>query len=90
MDNPSLSESEFSFLKNLISIESTGSSPVEDPSYGTLPYGTKPFSALKIFLGSTTVSAGAKQVPKMPTSSVSYATWMLYLQATAGTPILSN
>ena len=50
MDNSSLSENEFSFLKKLISIESTGSSPVEDADYGTLPYGTKPFSALKFFL----------------------------------------
>ena len=50
MDNSSLSEAEFSFLKKLISIDSTGSSPVVDGTYGTLPYGSKPFSALKFFL----------------------------------------
>ena len=50
MENSSLSEKEFSFLKELISIESTGSDPVVDGKYGTLPYGAKAFSALKFFL----------------------------------------
>ena len=50
MDNSSLSENEFSFLKRLISIESTGSSPEENANYGTLPYGSKPHSALMFFL----------------------------------------
>ena len=50
MNNPSLSKEELQFLKDLISIESTGSTPVEDPEYGTLPYGRKPFEALKFFL----------------------------------------
>lgn len=50
MENSSLSEQEFSFLKKLISIESTGSSPEVDGKYGNLPYGSKAFSALKFFL----------------------------------------
>ena len=50
MNNSSLSQEEFEFLKKLISIPSTGSDPVEDPEYGTLPYGAKPFEALKFFL----------------------------------------
>ena len=50
MNNSSLSQEEFGFLKDLISIESTGSSPVEDPDNGALPYGAMPFAALKFFL----------------------------------------
>lgn len=50
MSIQSLSSEEFDFLKNLIAIESTGSSPCEDPEFGTLPYGKKPFEALKYFL----------------------------------------
>ena len=50
MDNSLLSQEEFKFLSDLIAIESTGSSPVEDPVYGTLPYGSKPFKALRFFL----------------------------------------
>lgn len=45
-----LTPEEYGFLEKLISIESTGSSPVEDPDNGTLPYGAKPFEALKFFL----------------------------------------
>lgn len=45
-----LTPEEYGFLEKLISIESTGSAPVEDISYGTLPYGAKPFEALKFFL----------------------------------------
>ncbi len=48
--NSSLSDSESEFLTKLISIESTGGSPVEDPVYGTLPYGAKPFEALRFVL----------------------------------------
>ena len=50
MNNSNLSNEEFEFLKNLILIESTGSDPVDDPKYGTLPYGLLPYSALKFFL----------------------------------------
>ena len=50
MDKSSLTEEEYGFLTKLISIESTGSEPVEDPKFGTLPYGSSPFSALKFFL----------------------------------------
>ena len=50
MDNSLLSQEEFKFLSDLIAIESTGSSPVEDPVYDTLPYGSKPFKALRFFL----------------------------------------
>lgn len=50
MDNSSLSESEFSFLTKLISIDSTGSKPETNDNYGELPYGIKSFSALKFFL----------------------------------------
>ena len=46
----SLTPEEYGFLEKLISIESTGSVPAEDPEYGTLPYGSKPFEALKFFL----------------------------------------
>ena len=45
-----LTPEEYGFLEKLISIESTGSSPAEDPDNGTLPYGAKPFEALKFFL----------------------------------------
>lgn len=51
MDNSSLSQEEFKFIKDLIAIASTGSTPVEDSVNGTLPYGEKPFEALKLFLG---------------------------------------
>lgn len=51
MDNSSLSQEEFKFIKDLIAIASTGSTPVEDSVNGTLPYGEKPFEALKFFLG---------------------------------------
>ena len=51
MDNSSLSQEEFNFIKDLIAIASTGSTPVEDSVNGTLPYGEKPFEALKFFLG---------------------------------------
>ena len=50
MDNSSLSESEYSFLTKLISIDSTGSKPETNDNYGELPYGIKSFSALKFFL----------------------------------------
>ena len=50
MNNSSLSDKEFEFLKKLISIESTGSDPVTDSTYGVLSYGEKPFSALKFFI----------------------------------------
>ncbi|MCR4702111.1 MAG: Sapep family Mn(2+)-dependent dipeptidase [Saccharofermentans sp.] len=50
MDSSILSQEEFEFLSTLISIESTGSSPFEDPVSGTLPYGQKPFEALRFFL----------------------------------------
>lgn len=50
MTSSSLSANEYSFLKDLIAIESTGSLPVENTEYGTLPYGQKPFEALKFFL----------------------------------------
>ena len=50
MDNSSLTESEFSFLEKLISIDSTGSKPETNDNYGELPYGIKPFSALKFLL----------------------------------------
>ena len=51
MNNSSLSQEEFKFIKDLIAIESTGSTPVENPDNGTLPYGSKPFEALTFFLG---------------------------------------
>ena len=41
---------EYAFIEKLISIGSTGSEPCEDPVYGTLPYGAKPFEALKFVL----------------------------------------
>lgn len=50
MDNSSLSQQEFDFLRDLIAIDSTGSSPVEDPANGLLPYGSRPFEALKFVL----------------------------------------
>ena len=50
MDNSSLTKGEYVFLENLIGIESTGASEVKEPSLGTLPYGSAPFSALKFFL----------------------------------------
>ncbi|MDO4422134.1 MAG: Sapep family Mn(2+)-dependent dipeptidase [Eubacteriales bacterium] len=50
MDNPSLSQEEYKFLEGLIGIESTGSSAVNEPGKGTLPYGSAPFSALNFFL----------------------------------------
>ena len=37
MDNSSLTESEFSFLEKLISIDSTGSKPETNDNYGELP-----------------------------------------------------
>ncbi len=51
-----LSQDEYTFLKNLIGIESTGASEVKDPSLGTLPYGSAPFSALKFFLDDASAS----------------------------------
>ena len=39
MYNSSLSQEEFKFIKDLIAIASTGSTPVEDSVNGTLPYG---------------------------------------------------
>ena len=51
MYNSSLSQEEFKFIKDLIAIACTGSTPVEDSVNGTLPYGEKPFEALKFFLG---------------------------------------
>jgi len=56
MNNSNLSNEEFEFLKNLISIESTGSDTVDDPKYGTLPYGLLPYSALKFFLDDASAS----------------------------------
>ena len=50
MDNTSLTQEEYGFISKLISIDSTGSAPAEDPEYGLLPYGAKPFAALKFFL----------------------------------------
>ena len=50
MEKSSLSEQEFGFITKLISIDSTGSSPEKNDTYGDLPYGIKPFSALKFFL----------------------------------------
>ena len=50
MEKSSLSEQEFGFITKLISIDSTGSSPEKNDTYGDLPYGLKPFSALKFFL----------------------------------------
>ena len=50
MDYSPLTQEEFSFIKELIAIDSTGSTSVEDAEYGTLPYGSKPFSALRFFL----------------------------------------
>lgn len=51
-----LSQDEYTFLKNLIGIESTGASEVKDPALGTLPYGPAPFSALKFFLDDASAS----------------------------------
>lgn len=48
--NTSLSKEEYSFLEQLIGIESTGSEAFCDPHYGMLPYGQKPFEALSFFL----------------------------------------
>lgn len=45
-----LSQDEYKFLESLIGIESTGASEVNEPGFGTLPYGSAPFSALKYFL----------------------------------------
>ena len=59
MDISSLTTEEFSFVSKLISIESTGSEPCEDPEYGILPYGAKPYEALKFFLD-TASSAGMR------------------------------
>ena len=50
MTDSSLSQEEYTFLSELIGIESTGSDPVKDDKYGSLPYGEKPFSALQFFL----------------------------------------
>jgi len=50
MDISTLTQEEYDFISGLIAIESTGSDPVNDPEYGTLPYGAKPFEALKYFL----------------------------------------
>ena len=50
MKNTALTKEESEFLAKLISIESTGGSPVEDPGYGMLPYGAKPFEALRFVL----------------------------------------
>ena len=50
MENTSLSQEEYAFLEKLISISSTGSDPIEDAANGTLPYGAKPFEALKFVL----------------------------------------
>lgn len=50
MNNPELTQDELSFIRDLIAIDSTGSTPIDDPDYGTLPYGAKPFNALKFFL----------------------------------------
>ncbi len=50
MDNSSLTQEEYKFLESIIGIESTGSSPVDEPGNGILPYGSAPFSALKFFL----------------------------------------
>ena len=56
MEITSLSQEEFSFLTKLIAIESTGSSPCEDNENGTLPYGAKPFEALKFVLDDAAAS----------------------------------
>ena len=50
MENTTLTNEEYAFIEKLISIGSTGSEPCEDPVYGTLPYGAKPFEALKFVL----------------------------------------
>ena len=50
MSNSSLSQEEYKFLSNLIAIESTGSDAVNDAKYGDLPYGEKPYSALRFVL----------------------------------------
>jgi succinyl-diaminopimelate desuccinylase len=52
----SLTQEEYAFLSKLISIGSTGSSAAEDPKYGTLPYGEKPFQALRFFLDDASAS----------------------------------
>ena len=59
MDNSTLTQEEYKFIKDLIAIESTGSTPAEDPVNGTLPYGAKPFEALKFFLD-TASTAGMR------------------------------
>lgn len=51
-----LSQDEYTFLKKLIGIESTGASEVKDTRLGTLPYGSAPFSALKFFLDDASAS----------------------------------
>lgn len=56
MENSSLSQEEYKFLSDIIKIESTGSSPVENLKYGTLPYGLLPYSALKFFLDDASAS----------------------------------
>lgn len=56
MDNSSLTQEEYKFLESIIGIESTGSSPVNEPGMGTLPYGSAPFSALKFFLDDASAS----------------------------------
>ncbi len=56
MSNISLSEKEFKFISDLIAIESTGSTPVEDPANGILPYGSRPFEALKFVLDDAAAS----------------------------------
>ena len=61
MNNSNLSNEEFEFLKNLISIESTGSDTVDDPKYGTLPYGLLPYSALKFFLDDASASGASRE-----------------------------
>ena len=50
MNDYSLTQDEIEFLKSIIAIDSTGSTAIEDKTYGTLPYGLKPFTALKFFL----------------------------------------
>lgn len=56
MKNTSLSHKEYQFISDIIGIESTGASPVNDPGKGTLPYGSAPFSALKFFLDDASAS----------------------------------
>lgn len=56
MNNTTLTNEEYAFLEKLISIASTGSEPCEDPEYGMLPYGAKPFEALKFVLDDAAAS----------------------------------